>query len=514
MYKVLIADDERLVLNTISMLIETHFPDHIESTILAKSGNEAVALALQEKPDIVIMDIRMPGINGIEAIVQIKKHLPKAVFIIISAYDEFNYAHRALEIGVCRYILKPVNKRIVLDVIQTSLSIIEEEYKQTQTALENKEMLEIVRPYIESQFVYSVIFNAQGRQKYLLDYKDMFSLSWQKGRAICIDVEPKEGMRVLERGMIDHGLFETIRNRLTGAYKCIVANLSANRYIAIVFEPKVGFLSLLKMKDYYFKIGIGTLCSGEEGLYTSYIEATKAIKNADWGQTVYFDSSVHEEDGEQGVYPYQYEKEFIKALWETDEQRCDELFNSIFEWFVKKYPYSFNDIKYGLTQLAVPMMRVGIDRGRDFGRSVLETQDYLNYYSSITSPQQLRDWFIANIKKKCSALRRFKKDIDGVIINLQEEIERDFRKKITLKQAADIVNLSPTYFSYFIKKLTGKTYLEFVMDIKINKANDMLKTTSMSIKIIAYSLGFNSTNYFCRVYKNKTGKTPTQYRKE
>ena len=106
MYRIMIADDEGIAVESFTYMIREEFKDTciIES---AKTGRSVIELAERFRPDIALMDIRMPGINGIDAIKEIRKRNPGIIFIVISAYDKFGYAKEALSLGVMDYLNKP-----------------------------------------------------------------------------------------------------------------------------------------------------------------------------------------------------------------------------------------------------------------------------------------------------------------------------------------------------------------------------------------------------------------------
>ena len=109
MYKIMIADDEGITVEGLMFIIKKYFPDEcvIEH---AKSGREVIEKAEVFRPDIAFMDIHMPGINGIDAIREIQKTQPAIKFIILSAYDKFSYAKTAIELGVFKYLNKPMEQ--------------------------------------------------------------------------------------------------------------------------------------------------------------------------------------------------------------------------------------------------------------------------------------------------------------------------------------------------------------------------------------------------------------------
>ena len=109
MYRVMVADDEGIVIDSMKFIIEKEFGDSCQVEC-AKSGRSVIELAERFRPDIAVIDIHMPGINGIDAIKEMKAFCTNTVFIVMSAYDKFDYAKEAIALGVMEYITKPMEK--------------------------------------------------------------------------------------------------------------------------------------------------------------------------------------------------------------------------------------------------------------------------------------------------------------------------------------------------------------------------------------------------------------------
>ncbi|MBN2220888.1 MAG: response regulator, partial [Vallitaleaceae bacterium] len=127
MLKVMIVDDEQIVRDGIRFIIEKSFQETIEIVALAKTGREAIELFEETRPHLVLMDIQMPGINGIDAIKAIQEIHSKVKIIIISAYEQFDYAKSGFELGVVDYLLKPIHKSRLENVLEKIVQEMEEE---------------------------------------------------------------------------------------------------------------------------------------------------------------------------------------------------------------------------------------------------------------------------------------------------------------------------------------------------------------------------------------------------
>ncbi|HWQ78140.1 MAG TPA: response regulator [Anaerovoracaceae bacterium] len=140
MYKVMITDDEKVAIDSLKFIIEKNFSD-AEIIATARSGREAVEKVKEHDPDILFMDIHMPGINGLEAIREIRKHHSRTAVIVLTAFDQFEYAKDAINLGVMEYLLKPVNRSKVVEVVARAMDRIREEKEKQQKELELREQL-------------------------------------------------------------------------------------------------------------------------------------------------------------------------------------------------------------------------------------------------------------------------------------------------------------------------------------------------------------------------------------
>ena len=140
MYRIMIADDEGIVIDSMKFIIEKEFGSACEVQY-AKTGRSVIELAERFRPDIAVMDIHMPGINGIEAIKEIKQFSANTIFIVMSAYDKFDYAKEAIKLGVLEYINKPMDKIKVIDVLKKAMNLIDGEREKRSNELMIKEKL-------------------------------------------------------------------------------------------------------------------------------------------------------------------------------------------------------------------------------------------------------------------------------------------------------------------------------------------------------------------------------------
>ena len=157
MYRIMLADDEGIVIDSLRFIIEKEFGGECEIAT-AKTGRSVIELAESFRPDIAIMDIQMPGINGIEAMREIRRTNSSVIFIVMSAYDKFDYAQEAIKLGVLEYVTKPMNRERMVSILRMAMDQVSDERRKRSEDLIIKEKLETVVPILESGLIYNILF--------------------------------------------------------------------------------------------------------------------------------------------------------------------------------------------------------------------------------------------------------------------------------------------------------------------------------------------------------------------
>ena len=151
MYRIMIADDEPLILQGISELIDS-FDMDIKVVTQATNGSEAIEMARKYSPELIIMDIEMPIVNGLDAIRQISSFLDNTVFIVLSSYDNFRYAQQAIALNVARYLLKPVNEKELKDTIKICIDLYENNLSHTPVSVQESDHKQNILDFINHNY--------------------------------------------------------------------------------------------------------------------------------------------------------------------------------------------------------------------------------------------------------------------------------------------------------------------------------------------------------------------------
>jgi len=365
MYKLLIADDEPLEREGLELMIQKCLPNQFQ-IFHAENGRLAIQQMEKHQPEIIFMDLKMPGIQGIEAIEEIKKQNPKTKIIILTAYDYFSYAKEAIELGVCDYILKPAKKEKIADVLKKCMSEIEEEVENREKELEMKEKLGHLFTLSESECALMIMMDAVSET----DVNELLSLL-KIPQQTCVTL-------VIEFSNIKMGerqyLYQLAKRFMKNKVECLCSPLIENRMTIFAFPSDVDMtrnqwitLTMKWMKEIEkrtnkkMKIGIGNCQKDIKEWKKSYQEALLAVKSQPYFGRVKHFSEVeiiqHSEKKEEITYPINSENsngleialQFISDHFHEDItlEEVAQLMNFhphyFSKWFKKETGQTFSD---------------------------------------------------------------------------------------------------------------------------------------------------------------------------
>ncbi|HML37710.1 MAG TPA: response regulator [Bacillota bacterium] len=528
MFKVMIADDEKVAIDSLKFIIEKSFSD-AEVIATARSGREAIEKVEENIPDILFMDIHMPGINGIEAIREIRKRYGQIAIIVLTAFDQFEYAKEAINLGVMEYLLKPVNRNKVVEVIGKAMDLIRAEREKRQSELELKEKLKYAGPVLENGFVYSLLLFDDNSSE-LIDYKRILDIEESGGYVITVEFADDRAGRPVD-GKIGYGLrsqqfYPYFTDTVKSLCRCIIGPVMLNRIVMVVpsdpgddeFDCRLEAVSLAEnmMKrlseklDCGVRIGVGKVYRRFDMLSASYEESLKALRYLQGSGVMHFtDITAH--TAEPGTeYPEYKEKLLVQKVAAGDIAESLNAFCCIFDWLSREYAEQPLKIKNKLLELIFLVNRMSWEYepgGGDPG------DDYLEEMLAIGDPGELKLWCknrVENVAGQIGSYREAK--AGGLISRAREFIKANYAKPITLEDVAREINVSPQYLSKLFKEETGENFIDYLTGIRIRIAKTLLESDEGSIKEICYSIGYSDPNYFSRIFKKIAGVTPTEYK--
>lgn len=531
MLKVFLVEDEFVVRQGIKNNIDwkSHGYDFCGE---AADGELAFPMIQKLKPDIVITDIRMPFMDGLVLSRLIKKELPWVEIIILSGYEEFEYAKEGIKIGIAQYLLKPINGEELLKEVDAVSEKIRERHKENE--IRDKYIKEMEENFLKEQkdlFQYLVTGSKSAAQ--LLEMADRLD----------IDISAMWYNIVLIKIQSTYHAYEEFSNSLIEIEEKLKE--IADEASLLMFDRNLEGKALLfkgdskeeiikiqngyldKIKDmlmeyenvrYFGGIGIPVNRLGE--LTVSFEKASHAFAHR---YLVNESLILKSEEIEQGVY---IEKEKFN-ISNVNPKHIDR--NKIREflkvgdkeeviYFVDEF---FKDL--GTNVMKSNMFRQYIIMDAyfcvaDFLEDIKISRDEIETFdadSGILQSEKTAVNYIVRIIKKALELREKTAsnrygDIVGEVMDYIEQNYAD--EELSLNLLASHVNFSPNHLSMIFSQQTGKTFIKYLTDLRMNKAKELLRCTGKRSSSIAVEVGYRDPHYFSYLFKKTQGITPTQYR--
>ena len=543
MYKVLIADDEGIALCSLSYIIENTWKDQC-TVRSADTGRTVIEIAETFRPDVAVMDIQMPGINGIEAIKEIRKFSPQTLFIIVTAYDQFDYAKEAIDLGVLCYLTKPLDRDKFVDVMNGAFAQIDREKTKRSNDLKIWEKLETVVPMIESGFVYSLLLR-DSTDDDIARYKQLLDITEDAGYVILIECgdEPEKTEAEKESGAagsdplentIGTGIriqkyYPRFRSFLKDSIpNIIVGQIVMNKIPAVVphsmekssYSERIAVIDRLRrvvqqMEEKtgsVFRVGIGNVCQLGD-MQQSFSTAMQSLHVGN-------DKVSHADDlpvvcEYEDNYPLNLEKEIFDAVQKGNRETAEKSSSVFFDWMVETYEPK-NDSSVRLKALEFVLWSEHLSF-YDGGLGVYRMTDRGNYLDEAQNLDiaSLKKWYVSKIGRAAGKLEtKTRSRADSLIDAAKRYIDTHFQNDISLDDISQELDISPYYFSRIFKEEAGVTFVEYLTNVRMDKAREMLRNPEISVKDIASAVGYQDANYFSRIFKRLEGRTPTEYRGE
>lgn len=523
MFNILITDDEQIVIDSLSFIISKNFADEAK-VFTALSGTEAIEIVMKENIDMVFMDINMPGLSGLETVSVIIKLKPNIIFVILSAFDRFQYAQTAIELGAYKYITKPVNRNVVIETIRGAMQLAQEKQGKLSADMELHKKLDLVSPMIENDFIYACIFNNE-KSIDLSAYLEYFNLSETPWVFCCFDFPNINSDN-------QYATYMKLHELLNKEHRCLMSSFMMNRIVIFfpIFSDKPDYAEVQEqIKKFYnlmsynissgIRAGVSTIASDKNLLQASYNEALSALNKTDAKGGLVFaqtnkklTASAPAAFSKQNSSHGEFKNQILKKLSTGDSNGVKsflELFTT--ELFSGQLP--LDKIKNSFFELIVTANNTTCEINKSFTSATFDNA--FSSLSSLNDKKLIKDFTQSFLLECTAAISNIRKTATNPIIKkVCDYVEENLTQDISLEMAADYAGVSSFYLSKLFKEEKGETYINYVSDKRLEKSCQLLVETDLSIKEITAEVGYNDQNYYSRIFKTKYGLSPKEYRKE
>lgn len=494
MYKLMIVEDEQIERESLQVLIQNcDFP--IDEIMTAKNGQEGLEKYHLYHPDIILADIDMPVLGGLDMVEIIRKNDHKTMCLILTSYDYFSYAKRAIQLDVEDFLLKPAEST----VLQKSLSQVIEKlmknnnmYNQTSTLI--KKMKEM-KPLAESECFYAIMMK-QNEVKLLETFRlaNIVAIS-----CCCVLFDVKNNLdnqvNILRNELEDIGYY-VIQGTINNYH---ILFILGNRVMTEV--DKEAILDVLKHDNYKeVKWSLGNI-QNEIGLfYQSFEDAKYNLNNEN--QTYSVTSDKIQEEQNDKLFALDWSQRIMNSLYSDEQKTIHELCQE----FIHYDNLKINKLmKLIISQLIMESNRK-YQLGIEEADVSLEQLEYKNFQNLEFSVSQL----LSKIIKPLKNMKYYNNS--SLIKKSMNFIEKNYMKPISLNTLADELNVSPFYISKLFSKELGRNFTDVINNIRINQAKRLIRN-DCPFKEVASLVGFGSQSYFTKTFRKIVGMSPTDYRK-
>lgn len=509
----IIIDDEPLARFAFRKTIEESFSS-FQVSGEAGTGPEGLTLFREKSPDIVIMDINIPDLNGLETSRLILQESPSAQIIILSAYDSFDYAQNAINSGILGYLLKPVQTNNLHKLLNKAASNIYFFESQTREKKEYHTFRSMAVKDMVSSFIYGKKEGIPANT-----YASLISPIVLGGGFLLFRLENYTHLEETEIGKINNYL-----DHLTDCYPgywqesllpvfVIKGNLQPGEH-DFSWEDKSKILAfeilrrLQVITGKRFKVGGGSLQNSPDQFSLSFRQAFDALRNSKNLEILLY-SEDYAVSNIATNYPAEAERKIIQAFLRSDWDQVRKESREFCNWLLNPNQ-SLIDNRFGIMELLIQIRRQKEYSGNHQLANLINTM--------------LRETELPEDKSSQNEL--FKKVTEELIqfLDQPEVIEEIYFKRIlkyidlndfneiSLENTAAIVGLTPQYLSKIFKARFKVNFLEYVIRRRVEAACQLLTTTPLRIQEIAACSGYKDTSYFRKVFRKETGYTPREYR--
>lgn len=530
-WKILIADDEIRIGKLIWKLIDWNGLN-LECAGIVDNGEAAYDKILEMAPDIVITDIRMPKINGLELVKMSKEYNENLRFIIISGYKEFEYAHKALQYGVNDYLLKPINQEELNSVLE-KLSEELSERRLIQKEQEELQKTADVSRYIVKRDLMNTILEDEtpvSAREVMQQYHINMNGEFYRGIEVKLDYVNYEKNDLRQDQITVDKVMEIVEQHLklyaNEELICEKPNLCiysifnySGEYVKEIKSIINEILSdiqkyLLGFEQYVVTVGVGREKERFSEVGTSIKEAQRAVGNRirmGVGRLIY--EEVLEISGVFNVHVYMqsHHSRILEAVKECSREKMEMLINEVFSRFQMGEEKDHQKC-YELAELLVEIF---FEQEEFQDDDTQELKQYLfkciqHCYTLLKLKELLKNSLgeYLEIRKKSMEMESIKP-----IRKARQYIDEHFAEKITLEDVAEEIELNPVYFSVLFKKEMDTNFSSYLTNVRMEKAKELLRGGNETIAAVAEQVGYKDFRYFSQMFSKLIGVKPTLYRK-
>ncbi|TBL79068.1 response regulator [Paenibacillus thalictri] len=518
MFKVVIVDDEPLVLRGLA----ERFPWKDWGCVVcgtALNGLEGKELIDREQPDIVLTDVKMPGLSGLELAEHVKRNHPDALTIVLSGFNEFDYARQALRQQVFDYLLKPVDKEELKKTLRKGFQHLNRRRETSRNTEEMEKKLSQVNPLAEAGILMDLMLNNKHEADSLHNRLKEFGISFQKGQVVVFEMlavwEQHQNYKTLHQFALSNILYEIYEK-----YRCraVIQWIAGKCTAAILFDSSIPSVIAQKrvieatgegiaQATSFFKqrvfAGMGHFVNRLDELNTSYLTALSSLEHHLFWSLEFAETGLASTERvvvrvDERMYDAVNEGYEDRALQEFDavcaQLRINRDVDHVYSICLEIVMNLSSIAKFWELDLAIPNLSE-LKQHAFFDNLALGLRELiLNLCLTIANKRQFITLPL----------------MDKILAYIQDHYANP---DLSLQDVANEFHLSVSHLSRMFKKEAGTNFNDYRSMVRIEQAKELLcKKYWLTSQETAYLVGFTDGKYFSQVFKKYCGMTPSEYK--
>ncbi len=509
MYRVLIADDEPIECQGLEMMLKNYFED-MEILPSVYNGVDLIRSVTEQKPDIAIVDINMPGISGLEALEILKMKEVSVKMIINTAYSDFELVQQAIVLGASDYILKPTDQEKFCHTMKRVCEIIDQEKEKDQKTKVSTQMLYQMKEIIEEEIMSSIILGTPNEKSFCLYLKEE-KIKYRGSMLVAaIASERRDSTRLEKVEQIVRAELKKFCRFQTRVYQNILyfhlipgIQTAEENYrewienLAQVLKKKIWEQEKIEMR-----FGVSSWKYEFEKMGEALKESRIAVQQSAKHVTFYEKGNVIDR---QAIFPDTFAEEIAVCFQRGEMEKIKkELQNKSQQ--IQKGHWLRENVQMEAISFLIEIYKKLHDRQELDVFCQFSYQDIMKQMKECENEEQILNQTIEVIKqfqKKTRKERKHSSYEEKAVLYM----EQNYMNDISLDEVAENVGISSFYLSRLLKQKNNSTFVEILTDIRIREAILMLQQKEIRIKDIGKKVGYLNPTYFYKVFKKNTGMT-------
>ena len=533
MLRVVIADDEPKVCQLIFHLVDWE-QFGLEVVGIVNDGLAAYQMIMDKEPEIVITDIRMPNYDGLELIRRAKEHNPDIYFIIISGYSHFEYARSAIKYGVEDYLLKPLKKK---ELERTLGKIVDKHSNKKAAALHMERLHNILHASEEKarkNLIADMFLNPAGVMQSVKrgTVNEEYRCRFIDGAYAILKIKPflpGETFERAELSLLLSKLHQLVKERLETCCEELVLSIREDCVLGILNAKDPDMLEVKKrlnrlktdfarLNDIFHQVrvimGLGGIKRHMADLFQSLEEADICVLNRiGKPDESFFEHADQNTAGitVQDIVNLEFRNDFLAGLERFD---LDGLASMIEMIGSRLEPYADDGRLVYNSYLEIANIFLFGAKNFNIEIGTCDTDWFQQRYDMYMNLREVFTGLARDIQAMLTDFETKKHLRDKKPIRLAKQlIHEKYSEPLSLDTVSKSIGFNPAYFSYLFKKETGKTFSEYLTEVRMEQAKRMLLNSDLDVYEIASCVGYADEKYFSRLFRKMIGLSPSEYKK-